>query len=115
MNHQNLVFRCKDQVCEIFFRLWCLFQDNAEEAEELKAVAAQEKVTQAKEDAPPMSGAMQAAKMAAMDKKEDAEELKKVEDADAVNEESKAALSDALAGKMAAQKQANMVSFCYRF
>merc|ERR1740123_599038 len=43
-----------------------------------------------------------------MDKAEDAEELKKVEEMDAVNEESKANLADALAGKMAAQKQQNM-------
>jgi len=42
------------------------------------------------------------------DNAEEAEELKKIEEADPVNEESKAALSDALADKMAAQKQANM-------
>merc|ERR1719354_1038296 len=82
-------------------------KDNAEEEEELKEVAAQEKLTQAKEDAPPMPGAMQAAKMQVMDKKEEAEELKKVEEADAVNEDSKAAPEDALADKMIAQKQLN--------
>merc|ERR1719312_2444498 len=43
-----------------------------------------------------------------MDAAEDAAELKKVEEMDAVNEESKANLADALADKMAAQKQANM-------
>merc|ERR1719300_2108977 len=43
-----------------------------------------------------------------MDAAEDAAELKQVEEMDAVNEESKANLANALAGKMAAQKQANM-------
>merc|ERR1711953_1303122 len=52
-------------------------------------------------DKPPMSGAMQAAKMAAMDKKEDEAELKEVEAMDAVNEESKAAVADILANKVA--------------
>jgi len=42
------------------------------------------------------------------DNAEDAEELKKVEEMDAVNEESKANLADKLAGKMAAQKQQTM-------
>ena len=45
------------------------------------------------------------------DNAEDAEELKKVEEMDAVNEESKANLANALAGKMEAQKQQNMVLF----
>ena len=47
------------------------------------------------------------------DNAEDAEELKKVEEMDAVNEESKANLADKLAGKMAAQKQQNMVCFWF--
>merc|ERR1719434_501644 len=51
---------------------------------------------------------MAAQKQQNMDAAEDAAELKKVEEMDAVNEESKAALSDALADKMSAQKQANM-------
>merc|ERR1719300_577885 len=41
------------------------------------------------------------------DNAEEAEELKQIEKADPVNEESKAALADALAGKMAPQKEAN--------
>merc|ERR1711973_611514 len=79
-------------------------QDNAEEAAELEEVAEAKKVS----DAPviPMSGDMQAAKMAAMDKKEDEAELKNVEAMDAVNEESKAAVADILAAKKA--KQAEM-------
>merc|ERR1712146_502485 len=44
---------------------------------------------------------MQAAKMAAMDKKEDEAELKEVEAMDAVNEESKAVVADILANKIA--------------
>merc|ERR1740123_728026 len=51
---------------------------------------------------------MAAQKQANMDAAEDAAELKKVEEMDAVNEESKANLTDALSGKMAAQKQQNM-------
>merc|ERR1719354_1182157 len=43
-----------------------------------------------------------------MDNAEEAEELKQIEKADPVNEESKAALADALADKMAVQKQVNM-------
>ena len=45
------------------------------------------------------------------DAAEDAAELKKVEEMDAVNEESKAALSDALADKIAVQKQVNKVLY----
>merc|ERR1712141_225032 len=73
--------------------------DNAEEAAELEEVAGAKKVSNA--PAIPMSGAMQAAKMAAMDKKEDEAELKEVEAMDAVNEESKAAVANILANKMA--------------
>jgi len=75
--------------------------DNAEEAKELEEVAAQKIVSE--NAAPPMSGAMQAAKMAAMDKKEDKAELKEVEKMDAVNEESKAAVG-ALFAKAKAKK-----------
>jgi len=75
--------------------------DNAEEAAELKEVAEAKKVSNA--PVIPMSGAMQAAKMAAMDKKEDEAELKKVEEMDAVNEESKAAMANILAAKKAKQ------------
>merc|ERR1711953_190987 len=75
--------------------------DNAEEAAELKEVAEAKKVSNA--PVIPMSGAMQAAKMAAMDKKEDEAELKKVKEMDAVNEESKAAMANILAAKRAKQ------------
>merc|ERR1712141_674388 len=73
--------------------------DNAEEAAELEKVAEQKIVSEKKPM--PMSGAMQAAKMAAMDKKEDEAELKEVEAMDAVNEESKAAVANILANKVA--------------
>merc|ERR1719204_22404 len=76
-------------------------KDNAEEAAELEEVAEAKKVSNA--PVIPMSGAMQAAKMAAMDKKEDQAELKKVEEMDAVNEESKAVVGDLFA-KVKAKK-----------
>merc|ERR1719189_1100971 len=74
-------------------------KDNAEEAAELEEVADAKKVS----DAPaiPMSGAMIAQKQANMDKKEDEAELKDIEAMDAVNEESKAAVADILANKVA--------------
>merc|ERR1719204_1865889 len=75
--------------------------DNAEEAAELEEVAAKKIVSE--NAAPPMSGAMQAAKMVAMDKKEDQAELKKVEEMDAVNEESKKVVGDLFA-KVKAKK-----------
>merc|ERR1719317_685249 len=73
--------------------------DNAEEAAELEDVAEAKKVSEA--PAIPMSGAMIAQKQANMDKKEDKAELAEVEAMDAVNEESKAAVADILANKMA--------------
>merc|ERR1712198_660069 len=74
--------------------------DNKEEKEELDAIADQ-KIVSEKMPMPAMPGAMQAAKMAAMDKKEDEAQLKKIEEMDAVNEESKAAVADILAKKVA--------------
>merc|ERR1712136_455909 len=74
--------------------------DNKEEKEELDAIADQ-KIVSEKMPMPAMPGAMQAAKMAAMDKKEDEAELKEIEKMDAVNEESKAAVANILANKMA--------------
>merc|ERR1719397_1193587 len=71
--------------------------DNAEEKAELDAVADQ-KIVSEKMPMPVMPGAMQAAKMNAMDKKEDEAELKEVAAMDAVNEESKANLAGLLAG-----------------
>merc|ERR1719150_3585713 len=74
-------------------------KDNAEEAAELAEVAGEKKVS----NAPiiPMSDAMIAQKQANMDKKEDKAELKNIEAMDAVNEESKAAVADILAKKVA--------------
>eukprot|EP00493_Phyllostaurus_siculus_P015600 UN15839 len=74
--------------------------DNKEEKEELDAIADQ-KIVSEKMPMPAMPGAMQAAKMAAMDKKEDEAEMKEIEAMDAVNEESKAAVADILAKKVA--------------
>merc|ERR1712198_340680 len=74
--------------------------DNKEEKEELDAIADQ-KIVSEKIPMPAMPGAMQAAKIAAMDKKEDEAELKEIEAMDAVNEESKAAVADILAKKVA--------------
>jgi len=54
-----------------------------------------------------MSDAMQVQKQFNMDEKEEAEELKKLEEMDAVNEESKAAMANMLAGKMAKQAAEN--------
>jgi len=74
----------------------------ADEAAELKEVAEAKKVSEAGEM--PMSGAMQAAKQAAIDEKEDKQELADIAEKDLVNEDSKKAMGDMLAGKM--EKQA---------
>merc|ERR1712198_634703 len=74
-------------------------KDNAEEAAELEEVAAEKKVSKA--PVIPMSDAMIVQKQANMDKKEDKAELKDIEAMDAVNEESKAAVADILANKIA--------------
>jgi len=74
----------------------------ADEAAELKEVAEAKKVSEAGEM--PMSGAMQAAKQAAIDEKEDKQELADIAEKDLVNEDSKKAMGDMLAEKM--EKQA---------
>merc|ERR1712003_155780 len=72
-------------------------KDNEEEAAESKKVSEAEPV--------PMSGAMQAAKQAAIDEKEEKQELAEVAEKDLVNEDSKKAMGDMLAEKMEKQKK----------
>merc|ERR1712003_415099 len=74
-------------------------KDNEEEAAESKKVSEAEPV--------PMSGAMQAAKQAAIDEKEEKQELAEVAEKDLVNEDSKKAMGDMLAEKMEKQKMDN--------
>ena len=127
MQHCSLQSSVK--ITAYFPCLTCYHEDAAEDAAELKQVEEMDAVNEeskaalaeglagkiAKEKAKEAAFQEQAEEeiQAAIDKDnaEEAEELKQIEKADPVNEESKAALADALADKMAVQKQVNMVLF----